>query len=432
MGISVEYNFHPCPLAVDPIKSDAPNLYYAVNTPVALLPATMTDVPSLLKLEEGPKCDFKRQSYRLPEEKAELAKDIAALANSTRRHEGDSLLIIGFDRSEATFRDVQPLIQQGEAQIQQMVNSLVDPPIRFAMETITHRTDTGEGRFVVFRVPQSTRKPHLVKRDVPVAGNRRSLSQGQCFVRRGSNTEIATREEISEIVHDADGTFSPLLRLMRYVQSVQRSGHQVDVEEIKRLLVDDDLIPSFYAPLQTSLSYVATNSSGEHITRSPISAEAAQAQTSLVSQAIGAADAGDFALALVLFKKIPAVQESVNACVVGATIHTRLGEREAAEALIQRALELEPDLPEVNVRAAEFSSRFEAEGECLIYCERGLERIAPNTHVDIVKQLHYLAGTTYHAQGIANRARAAMTRFLELHQDEDDCRSFARSIVEGV
>src|SRR3990172_4898865 len=136
-----------------------------------VLQATMTNVPSLLRRDEGPQCDFKRQPYRFPEEKGELAKDISALANSTRRHAGDSLLIIGFDKNDATFHDVETLVGQGESQIQQMVNSIVDPPIRFTMEIMPHQTDAGECRIVVFRIPQSTRKPHLVKKDAPSKGN---------------------------------------------------------------------------------------------------------------------------------------------------------------------------------------------------------------------------------------------------------------------
>lgn len=360
-----------------------------------------------------------------------MAKDISALANSARRLDGDSFLIVGFDRLSDVFYDVESLVQQGESNIQQMVNSLIDPPVQFKLEVANHRTDSGQGKIVVFRVQHSTRKPHLIKKDQKAASGR-NLYQGQCFVRRGSSTDVASREEIAEIVHDADGTFSPILRVMKYVESVQRTGHKIDVKEMKELLADDSLVPTFSAPLQVSLSYVATNSEGMHITRNPIPGHEVQRQISLINEAAAAYDAGDTALSRVLFEKVPAVDEAINACLVGIAIYTRLGEKELAEPLLMRALELEPAMPEVNARVAELCNRFDALGDCLIYCERGIERINDTTHISVVKQLWYLAGVSYHSTGISGRARSCMTRFLELHQDEDDCRRLALSIIEEV
>ncbi len=392
----------------------------------------MSNVASLLTRDEGTKCDFKRAPYKLPDEKTELAKDISALANSTRRFDGDSFVILGFDRLNGAFYDVSSLIQQGESQIQQMVNSLIDPPVEFKMEVASHKTESAQGEIVIFCVPHSTRKPHLIRKDRAAAVKGRSLYQGQCFVRRGSCTEVASREEIAEIVHDADGTFSPILRVMKYVESVQRTGHQIKAEELKELLTDNDLVPSFSAPLQVSLSCVTTNSEGMHVTRTPIPGHEVQRQISLINDAAAAYDTGDTALARLLFEKVPGIQESINACLVGIAIYTRLGEKELGEPLLSRAFELEPALPEVNARAAEFCSRFDALGDCLIYCERGIERINATTHVDVVKQLWYLSGVTCHSAGISSRAQSCMTHFLELHSEEDDCRRLALSIVEKV
>lgn len=387
----------------------------------------------VLSSQETMSLEYKREPYRLPDEKSELAKDIAGLANSTRRNGAIGRLVIGvgFDGLTPTFHDVEKLVLVGEAQIQQMVNSLVDPPIRFSFSVEQYEHEAESHRIVVISIPHSTRKPHLIKNDFSHPNQRqRKLWRGQCFARRGTSTEIASREEIAEMVHDADQTFSPIARVLKYAESIERTGHKIDAESLRRMLLDDELLPTFHAPLLVSLSFVSTNAEGVHVTRQPVSQEAVRKQDELVLEAARVADSGDLKLAQVIVNSIPAPLESTNACLVSAAILTRLDLEDDAKVFIERALELNPELPQVNMHAAQFASQFSALGDALIYCERGIERIDESTHNDICAQLFYLAATNYHTAGIKNRTHAAVREFLIRHPQEDEARAFVYSLLD--
>ena len=59
---------------------------------------------SIFTKEEGISFDCKKSFYKLPETKVEMAKDIAAMANSTSKQNKESIILIG--RKESTFYNV--------------------------------------------------------------------------------------------------------------------------------------------------------------------------------------------------------------------------------------------------------------------------------------------------------------------------------------
>ncbi|MCX5870076.1 MAG: putative DNA binding domain-containing protein [Deltaproteobacteria bacterium] len=84
-------------------------------------------IDELIRKGEGRKCDFKREFYKLPQDKGELAKDLMAFANSTKQNEPDSIILIGF--KNGTFFNVEDSSIIDEAAIQQQIDSLVEPPL---------------------------------------------------------------------------------------------------------------------------------------------------------------------------------------------------------------------------------------------------------------------------------------------------------------
>jgi len=135
----------------------------------------------LIKRNEGPKLDFKMMvDLSLDGSKKELAKDVIAIANSRGGRgyliigvEDKTKNIIGIDTDEIT-----------EERIQQVIANRAYPPIEIRYEHLMF-----EGKAIgVITIFKSINVPHQMKQT------------GAFYLRRGSTTDIATRDEIARLM----------------------------------------------------------------------------------------------------------------------------------------------------------------------------------------------------------------------------------------
>lgn len=149
----------------------------------------MQDLSHLLFRGESESLDFKREQYRFAgadeSGKAELLKDILAMANAWRNE--DAYILIGVEeKPEPT--PVGLNVSLDDAAIQQFVNSKTQKPINFNyFETQLSGVLVG-----VIRIPIQERPFFLRKRYV-------SLAENAVYIRRGSSTAVALPDEIARM-----------------------------------------------------------------------------------------------------------------------------------------------------------------------------------------------------------------------------------------
>ncbi|MBB6215637.1 putative HTH transcriptional regulator [Anaerosolibacter carboniphilus] len=137
----------------------------------------------LIKQEEGSKLDFK-ESLLLNTESAkkELAKDIIAIANSIG---GRGHIIIGIKDKSKEIVGIDP-IELHEERIQQIISYRCDPPINLRVEHIEI-----ENKCVcVITIFKSYQRPHQMRQT------------GTFYIRRGSTTDFARRDEIARMFQE--------------------------------------------------------------------------------------------------------------------------------------------------------------------------------------------------------------------------------------
>lgn len=134
----------------------------------------------LLKMEEGPKLDFKASlSLETESEKKELAKDVIAIANSSA---GRGYIIFGVEDKTKVILGVDAA-QYKEEQIQQIIYNRCDPPVPVSLELVDYRGK----QLAVLTIYRSSQQPHQM------------LQNGAFYVRRGSTTDYARRNEIARL-----------------------------------------------------------------------------------------------------------------------------------------------------------------------------------------------------------------------------------------
>ncbi len=112
--------------------------------------------------------------------KKELAKDIIAIANSQG---GRGHLIIGVEDKTKKIIGVTPGTYD-EERIQQVLTLRCDPPVNIRVEYLEHE----EKHVCVITIFRSYKKPHQM------------LQTGAFYVRRGSTTDVARRDEIASML----------------------------------------------------------------------------------------------------------------------------------------------------------------------------------------------------------------------------------------
>jgi len=124
--------------------------------------------------------------------KAELIKDVLAMANASSSGEDTGYLIIGSSKGFAY--DISDL-KLDDATLQQIVNSKVHPPITFSYTEIEIQAGIRVG---VFEIPKSNAKPHCVKQDI-MDNEEILLHEGECLIRQGSSTKEAMKEDFDQM-----------------------------------------------------------------------------------------------------------------------------------------------------------------------------------------------------------------------------------------
>jgi len=148
-------------------------------------------VKKLIELDnEDSKIDFKRTiDITSRYGKAELIKDITAIANSEPVSDPIGYYIIGVSNKQLF--DISHL-NIDDATLQQIVNSVSDKPVRFLYKQIKIN-DVEVGVIVV---PKSIERPHVISEDYFDETGRKLLSKGVSYIRKGSSTYVALRDDL--------------------------------------------------------------------------------------------------------------------------------------------------------------------------------------------------------------------------------------------
>jgi len=181
--------------------------------------------------------DFKQAQYRFSgageQEKSELLKDILALANSWR--EGNGYILIGFKDCTPEPAEVTGISETDhidDAQIQQFVNSKVEPPLNFRYE---ERMFEGK-RIAVISIPKQ-------QRPFSIATQYGKVRSNVVYVRRGSATvEAAPTEVIRMSNAEARPVDSQIL-----VEILNHNNEPQELEQKLRFLTFGEL-PDFAYP----------------------------------------------------------------------------------------------------------------------------------------------------------------------------------------
>jgi predicted HTH transcriptional regulator len=139
---------------------------------------------TLIQKAESTKLDFKAiLSLKTESEKKELAKDVAAMANSKG---GRGYIIFGIEDGTKNILGIEGK-RYTEEQIQQIISQRCDPPVSVKLEIII----LNEKQIAVLTIYKSSQKPHQIRQT------------GVFYIRRGSTTDIARREEIANMLQES-------------------------------------------------------------------------------------------------------------------------------------------------------------------------------------------------------------------------------------
>lgn len=165
---------------------------------------------------EGEKVDFKSELFPVPgdgttkdEANADLLRHLSAFANTNSQRLTDhGFLIFGAERGslvgiEHTERDPDKLSNH----IEQLVEDYLMPMVRVEI----HRYDTEGLQWGVVLVSPSNLKPHVVSRGLKCRDPKKSLRDGDWYVRRGARTVRAGPEDYVRVLRESvEGAVAPL------------------------------------------------------------------------------------------------------------------------------------------------------------------------------------------------------------------------------
>lgn len=145
---------------------------------------TIQKLEELLNAGESEKLDYKEQFLLDTEtKKKEFVKDITAIANTKG---GRGYLIFGIEDKTRNVVGIEGK-RPSEESIFQIINTRCDPPVSVRYEEIEY-----EGKLIIIiTIFKSTQKPHQI------------LQTGTFYVRRGSTTDIARRQELAGMFQDS-------------------------------------------------------------------------------------------------------------------------------------------------------------------------------------------------------------------------------------
>jgi hypothetical protein len=137
--------------------------------------------------------DFKRElPLNSPRQKAELIRDVLALANT--KASGSRFLVIGFDPvTHELTHSVDPAITL--ERLEQILHAYSDPTPDLRYRRVRHSSGTA-GVVEVLRDPAKV--PYLPSRDVA------HIKKGDLFVRHGTSVEEPTERERANLVIEGE------------------------------------------------------------------------------------------------------------------------------------------------------------------------------------------------------------------------------------
>jgi hypothetical protein len=155
----------------------------------------MTSISSILLRSESETLDFKRDCYRFAgasdEEKAELLKDILAMANAWK--DADGHIVVGVLEENGRAKDLvgsEPTLTDHD--VHQFVNSKTNRPVSFGIENISY-----DGKsLTVIRISKAQVRPIYLKKRFG------GLQPNVVYIRHGSSTAAASPDEIKEMGKD--------------------------------------------------------------------------------------------------------------------------------------------------------------------------------------------------------------------------------------
>lgn len=209
----------------------------------------MADIEQLLYRGESEALDFKREQYRFvgasDSDKAELLKDILAMANAWR--DGPAHILLGVDAPTGGPVSVVGIASSlDDAAIQQFVNGKTNRPITF-----TYRETQLLGKPVgVFEIPVQPR-PLYIKSDFV------GLKAEKVYIRRGSSTAIALPEEVARM--GGTRSLGETSFRVEFADPENRLvlGNSHDVEGVHLTVKGDGKIPDYARRRDSYLSSVA-------------------------------------------------------------------------------------------------------------------------------------------------------------------------------
>ena len=176
-------------------------------------------VELLLNRNESESLDFKAAQYPFngasDSEKAELVKDILAMANAWRSE--DAYILIGVTEVKGGRSIVNGVAHHLEdSNVQQLVNSKTDQPVRFSYEAFSFENLP----MGILHIPVQDR-PRYLTRDFG------GLKKDLVYIRRGSSTEVAATPEIVKMVETRAKLPSREERVKRLLERARDSGEPV-------------------------------------------------------------------------------------------------------------------------------------------------------------------------------------------------------------
>jgi hypothetical protein len=168
---------------------------------------------------EAAKIDFKAEiETATADQKAELLKDITAMANTYDENYADHGFLIYGVKGKAI-----PGITQTEADtdklqshIEQILKTYISPMPQIYV--VGFKSLTGE-QWGVIVIPARNNKPHMFFKDLQCADPKRSRKKGEWFVRRGSTTDHGLPEDLAIITQrQTELLLEPLRETVRNLQ----------------------------------------------------------------------------------------------------------------------------------------------------------------------------------------------------------------------
>lgn len=139
----------------------------------------------LLQEDESFKLDFKlKLSFEYESEKREFAKDVIAIANTEG---GRGYILFGIRDKTKEIVGLDEIPKNIEERIQQMIATRSIPPVPVSFECLFYKGK----RIGVLTIYKSKQLPHQMTQN------------GAFYVRRGSTTDVASRQEIAKMLQYA-------------------------------------------------------------------------------------------------------------------------------------------------------------------------------------------------------------------------------------